>query len=334
MSREPAFRLAEPADGGALVAMLRRSLGPAMSEELWRWKHLESPFGPSPVLLAEAGGRIVGVRAFMRWRFRSGECEVEAVRAVDTATDPEWRRRGLFSELTRRLAESVREQGAAFVFNTPNRVSRRGYLRLGWSRVARVPVRVRGRPLAALARRLAPGTAPAAPGACFPPVAELLVRPELPGLLAAAESHAEARYRTPRTVPYLAWRYGAAPALDYSACWSFRAGRGAALVFRRRARGGIDQLLVSEVLASDREAARTLGADLLRRLAAEAGADSLAAIAPRGSLAGDALRAARFLTVPALGPLVTARRLAWTGETPDPLRWRSWCCSLGDLEVF
>ena len=72
-----------------------------------------------------------------------------AVRAVDTATDPGWRRRGLFSELTRQLVEEVRRDGTAFVFNTPGASSRPGYLKLGWQEVGRLPLLVR--PLRSLA---------------------------------------------------------------------------------------------------------------------------------------------------------------------------------------
>src|SRR5918994_5166036 len=67
--------------------------------EFFRWKHADNPFGPSFMLLAEADGRVVGLRAFMRWRFIVDGRELSAVRAVDTATHPEYQGIGVFSRL-------------------------------------------------------------------------------------------------------------------------------------------------------------------------------------------------------------------------------------------
>ncbi len=113
------------------------------SREFWRWKHDRNPFGASPVLVAEAEGRIVGLRAFMRWQWQSGGNTVPAVRAVDTVTHPDWRGRGIFTRLTLRLVEEMQEEGVAFVFNTPNARSRPGYLKMGWQDVGRVSLWVR-----------------------------------------------------------------------------------------------------------------------------------------------------------------------------------------------
>ncbi|MGQ0670201.1 MAG: GNAT family N-acetyltransferase, partial [Actinomycetota bacterium] len=77
-------------DESRVLELLTASLGagPAGERpaEFFRWKHLESPFGPSFMLVAEDADRVVGLRAFMRWRFRVAGAVVNAVRAVDTAT--------------------------------------------------------------------------------------------------------------------------------------------------------------------------------------------------------------------------------------------------------
>src|SRR5947208_13036039 len=103
------------ADVDDVVGLLGRALGPgpggADRRELFVWKHLRNPFGRSVALVAEDGGRLVGVRTFMRWRFAlPGGGGVDAVRAVDTATAPEAQRRGVFSSLTRRGLESCRDE--------------------------------------------------------------------------------------------------------------------------------------------------------------------------------------------------------------------------------
>ena len=82
-------------DQPAVLELLGASLGggPAgrRPPEFFRWKHLENPFGRSYMLLAEAEGRLVGFRSFMRWRFDLAGESVRAVRAVDTATHPDTR---------------------------------------------------------------------------------------------------------------------------------------------------------------------------------------------------------------------------------------------------
>lgn len=99
--------------------------------------------GHSLCLVAEEEGALVGLRVFMYWAWRTDGRELAAVRAVDTATHPKQRGRGVFSRLTLAVLEQVRAQGVSFVFNTPDRYSRPGYLRVGWQEVTKVPVFVR-----------------------------------------------------------------------------------------------------------------------------------------------------------------------------------------------
>ena len=63
-----------------------------------------------------------------------------------------------------------------------------------------------------------------------------------------------------------------------------------------------------------------------------ADADYVAACAPARTTERAVLARAGFVPVPRLGPPLTARRLNPIG--PDPSRWASWRCSIGDLELF
>lgn len=365
---ELTVRPARPEDRPRLVELLTLCLGEGSvprTEEFWRWKHEANPFGPSPVLLAEVEGRIVGVRAFLRWRWRSGEREVPAVRAVDTATHPDWRGRGVFSRLTRRLLEDVAADGTAFVFNTPNRASGAGYRKLGWRPLGRAPVLMR--PLAPVATVLRWGLGTPGGGAArrnrqrggsggggpdalrarapdlsaFLSVEELLEAPALDGLLEVLDLHpADRRYRTPLDRSYLRWRYADPPGLDYRALWSGgggRAGAPAAVVFRGRRRGRFREVVVSEVLVPPGEAGGRAARELLRRLARSArraGADYLAAVASRRTPERRALARSGFLPVPGAGPTVVVRGLGHAGALPDPAAASSWRWSGGSLEVF
>lgn len=140
------IRKATEHDIPSIVSLLKLSLGEGLikkSEAMWRWKHIENPFGESPVLLAEEGDLLVGVRAFMQWRFSKDGKEYKALRAVDTATHPDHRGKGIFKKLTLALIDKVKDEGFDFIFNTPNEQSKPGYLKMGWKELGRLPVRVK-----------------------------------------------------------------------------------------------------------------------------------------------------------------------------------------------
>src|SRR5688572_23337100 len=103
------IREATDSDIPEIIALLKISLGESLmpkSERYWRWKHIENPFGRSPVILCWDEGKLVGVRAFMRWEWISEGQLYRAVRAVDTATHPDYQGKGIFKKLTLSLVES------------------------------------------------------------------------------------------------------------------------------------------------------------------------------------------------------------------------------------
>ena len=322
-----------PGDLPDVLELLDASLGggPAgrRPPDFFRWKHLDNPFGPSFLLLAEREGRLVGLRAFMRWRLLAGDRAVAAARAVDTATHPDFQGMGIFTRLTLAALDEVRGQ-VDLVFNTPNAKSGPGYLKMGWREVGRVPVMVRVRRPLRLLRGRRPGADPGqVPPVAAPAAASVLERgPEVAGLLwrePAADGLA-----TARDLGYLRWRYGAAPLLGYRAVTDERDGELAGLaIFRVRPRGGLWETTVAEVLAGgDQGTARRL----LRRVARAAPADHLTFAAPAGSAAARAAARGGFLPAPA-GIMLVANPLA--GDLrPDPSELGSWSLSLGDLEVF
>lgn len=140
------IRQAAREDLPEIVNLLKRSLGESRiqkSEEAWNWKHVQNPFGESRVHLAFEGETLVGVRAFMQWKWHLADKEYRTLRAVDTATHPDFRGRGIFRKLTEGLIEKTAEEGFDFIFNTPNEKSMPGYLKMGWKKLYKVPVRVR-----------------------------------------------------------------------------------------------------------------------------------------------------------------------------------------------
>jgi GNAT superfamily N-acetyltransferase len=318
-------------DETAVLELLTRTLGggPAgrRPPDLFRWKHLDNPFGPSFMLLAEADDRVVGLRAFMRWRFAAAGRQVTAVRAVDTATHPDYQGLGVFTRLTRAALEALDGQ-VDLVFNTPNGASRPGYLKLGWSEVGQVPVAIRvRRPVRfALGLRRPTGRLPAMPAVTAEPAASVLRHgDDIENLLAEVRPD-ERRLHTPKDLRYLRWRYGAAPLLGYAGVVEEEAGRLRGLaIFRVRPRGALWESTIAEVLVPDGD--RRTTRRLLRKVADAAAVDHLTLRAPGGSAT-----AAGFLPTPG-GISLVVKPLADLVE-PDPAVLGAWELSLGDLEVF
>lgn len=139
------IRQAKPDDIQAILNVLKASLGESSSkksEEVWRYKHIDNPFGESLVLLAEENSEIIGVRAFMRWKWQIGNKSYSAFRAVDTATHPEHQGKGIFKKLTLKALEIAKNDGDHFVFNTPNSQSKPGYIKMGWEEIGKLPISV------------------------------------------------------------------------------------------------------------------------------------------------------------------------------------------------
>lgn len=146
MQKELTVREGQPEDLKGIIDLFLQSLGTeggVPTAKFWQWKHVNNPFGESPVLLALDGEKIVGLRAFMRWQWSVNGNTYPAFRAVDTATHPDYRGRGIFRKLTTQLVDTiVKEEPHSFIFNTPNSMSRPGYLKMGWEILGKPELKV------------------------------------------------------------------------------------------------------------------------------------------------------------------------------------------------
>lgn len=320
-----------------VIDLIRDSLGPGptgeRSRDFFEWKHLENPFGRSLLLVAEIDDAIVGFRAFMRWRFSYLESTVHAVRAVDTATRPGYRGRGVFTQLTTQAVDEARDI-AQMIFNTPNNKSLPGYLKMGWTIVEKPRVLIRTlRPVHLVSSILSSAEAIRQQEDLrvnAMPVDELLSKEsQVRDLLEEASIHAP-ELRTARTLDYLRWRYQAIPGLRYWALSREVAGdiRGMA-IFRVQMRRGLRESTLADLVArpGDCRTIRTL----LRELTKAAAVDHVAIRLHDHSSIRSAHRLG-FLGVPS-GVKLVARNLASNLEpTVSPIR--SWALTIGDLEVF
>ena len=323
----------EDRDEDAVLSLLEASLGggPAGSRpaEFFRWKHLEGPFGRSYLLVAEADGRIVGLRAFMRWRFEAAGVTWRAVRAVDTATHPDYQGRGYLLPPhpagARGPALRVRADLQHAEREEPPGLPEDGMVGRGADAHLRADPAARSvRP--PLAGRQACRRRPC----CSPrgrrhPCGGGVGGSRLDALLRDAER--APGICTERSDAYLRWRYGDAPLLDYRAV--SEPGRALA-IFRVRPRGALVEATVSELIVRPGDVAAARRA--LARVARSAAVDHLTCSFPSGTTGMSAGRRAGYIRIPG-GMTLVANPLGHALE-PDPLLRSSWAPSLGDLEVF
>jgi GNAT superfamily N-acetyltransferase len=325
-SVEVAVRRSTPADIPSILALLEASLGwlpDDQHERFFDWKHSANPFGTSPAWVAideHRGGRVVGFRTFLRWAFqRDGEI-IRAVRAVDTATHPEYQGLGIFSRLTLRALEELRDEGVSFVFNTPNAQSLPGYLKMGWRKVGRLTAWVRPRRITAfgqLVRARTPAEKWSLPSRAGHAATEVLADPTAAAALLPPVGE-QRGLRTRRTPEFLAWRYGFEP-LAYRVIFAGNDVSDGCAIFRLRRRGRATEAAVTDVLLPD--GASRPPATLFHRILSESGASY--------ALRVDARASEGFLPLPGQGPILVGRDLT---QTVAPKR--TWRLSLGDVELF
>lgn len=337
-SEADSYEIRRPGDADAegIRQLFELSLDSGRSEAFREWKHDDNPFGETFWLIAEAEGEIVGARAFMQWEWMEAGRRWRAVRAVDTATHPDWRRKGIFTNLTTRMVQLVRDDGVDFIFNTPNAASRPGYLKMGWEVVARVPIWVRPlRPVGLLRGLTNMREEPPTEAIRYSDsnVDELLAAVSTDSVVQSAFD-GETRIHTDRIGEYLQWRYAAIPDIEYRSDWRRDGDATAFAVHRRRKRRGLVELMLCEVAATPGPKGVRLLRGLLSDLIGRAGADYAIGCAARNTTEMWGLLTAGFLCVPKIGPTLVWRPLSEPARGLKLGEWPYWRCSIGDLEIF
>lgn len=327
------IRRAEPSDIPAIVQLLKESLGEGLmpkSETYWNWKHEHNPFGRSPVLLAQEGENIIGVRAFMCWSWLSNRQVIRAVRAVDTATHPAHQGKGIFSRLTKRLLEECKAEGIDLVFNTPNNKSLPGYLKMGWIEAGRLPITIRlSKPVGmALNILQAVQKQEELPEKFTTGLEYFLSHAGLGPLLSSWNDTQNENIVTAVSPGYLRWRYRDVPVARYAAGGVETGTELESLYFYRlkRGRAGIELRLTDTFFSKRADIARLK--DHIMERAREHGAHYI-------TVSG--LSGVNLLRFPALtqgvGPMVTIRSVK-RDDLSDFKEFRKWHPQIGDLELF
>lgn len=171
-------------DETAIVPLFERVFGRPMgaseSIEHWRWEFARNPTGPEAIELVWDGERLVGQYAVSpRKVWFCGEARLAAL-SLDTMTDPDYGRQGIFSASAEACYAAMRERGFDFVFGFPNANSIHGFEKyLRWKTVMPTPVHVKALDVGEfVAGKLGQvwGSAPASLGPLLGKASRLLLR--------------------------------------------------------------------------------------------------------------------------------------------------------------
>ncbi|NVJ87717.1 MAG: GNAT family N-acetyltransferase [Algoriphagus sp.] len=294
-----------------IIQLLKESLGESLlpkTEAFWKWKHFDNPFGPSPVLLAEKENQIIGVRAFLRWQFTDQNKNYRACRAVDTAVHPKYQGQGIFSRLTQELVEEMKNEGVQLIFNTPNKKSHPGYLKLGWETWGKLPLKIK--------LKIPKSSRSPLPSQNWEEISTLISKLEAP-------TNIQLSVHTSLIPGYIRWRYQDCPIVNYS---FLSDGESYLLIYRlKEGKKGKELRITDLFILSGFEKNK------LQKPFRELIKNSGAVWVSFSGLNYDT-KVLDLGSIPLLtqGPLITLRKLQ---DDLDP-RFLDWKWSLGDLELF
>lgn len=123
--------------------------------EWFAWKYERNPAASRvPIVVATRDGSVVGARPFLPFPMAAGGERTVGLQTCDTVVHVDHRRRGVFSEMTRRAFDHYADREPAFAFHLPNEAARKAYRSLGARAIGTVPTHYRiQRPLALLRDR-------------------------------------------------------------------------------------------------------------------------------------------------------------------------------------
>ena len=122
-------------DINGIVKLFEDVFEGSFSREWWKWKYILNPAGfrgeEGDIWIAEASdGEVVGHWAVIPEKMKLGSTTVTVAQAVDAATHPDYRGRGIFKTLVKSVCSDAKMR-YRFVFGFPNELYR-GYEKLGW----------------------------------------------------------------------------------------------------------------------------------------------------------------------------------------------------------
>ena len=117
----------------------------------FKWKYLDNPAGHAVAYEALDGNTIAGFYGAMPelWMVRGNP--VTLFQSMDTMTDPDYRGRGLFTDLAKLTMKAISDEHSGWMIGFPGHTSIGGFVtKLGWKDIAHVTIRFSLRQVLAL----------------------------------------------------------------------------------------------------------------------------------------------------------------------------------------
>ena len=102
-------------------------------EKYWQWKYDSNIFGKTYTHVAEHNKSVIAVSTIWPWQFICRGKILNTFQPCDTVVDPDYRRKGIFSNIYNNRMPLIKDKNASFLFNFPNTNSLNGNLKLGWN---------------------------------------------------------------------------------------------------------------------------------------------------------------------------------------------------------
>jgi len=302
-----------------IVELLKITLGESLTKktvEFWNWKHNENPFGKSKIILAFDGAMLIGVRAFMFWQFSNTTETIKCVRAVDTAVHPNYQGKGVFSKLTLAVLEDCKKDNISLVFNTPNKISKIGYLKLGWVELGKLPLRL---------------SIPIHTPKIYNE--ELLIQHltsyEMGKVNEVNLSTSSYKFSTELTADYLNWRYINCPIVKY---YSIANANEFIIIFRFKKVKSFTELRLCEVVISDNKTSINEAISSIKEVI-KIIRPAFVSSANNDNIPSIFFKKLYFLPILKIGPIVTLKNI-YDDHFEDFKNYKIWQPTLGCLELF
>ncbi len=328
------IRSATDQDHEGIIDLLRDSLGESTipkSAALWQWKHQNSPFGPSYVLVAEEEGKLIGLRAFMRWQWHRDGKIYSTIRAVDTATHPAHQGKGIFKKLTLQQAQLCKSDGVQFIFNTPNDQSRPGYLKMGWVAQGKMPLKIKAiQPIQTIVGKLqkidkySDETNPVWNQKWTFSLFDLVnqYKPDTN------------RLTTVLSPDYISWRYANNPLFKYQFFTDYK---NYIIITRIKNYGFARELRIADFILINPSAKKEINKHIKQELGQFVKEAKISFVSMSGQqykINAAYLKWMGLLPSLQIGPIVTLKDLNMHEQFPNLLKIKNWGYSLGDMELF
>ena len=132
------YRIAGQETAAEQLAIYNKVFSEAGKPENWLRKHYGNPASAEPKLFgAFDGEKLVGINGFLEMNYAYGNVKFRVVQSCDTAVDPDYRGRGIFTKLIRSAEAEFRDQGYDAMIGFPNFNSHPGFLKMGWLEMLR-----------------------------------------------------------------------------------------------------------------------------------------------------------------------------------------------------